>query len=244
MGNFEAWFARSYKGVIVALVAVMAVALTVLALQHVDSSRATAREPLPIPTYGADSAQETAAFLGDSYTAGTGASPTSKRWTTLLSEEEGWQELNDGAGGTGYVVTASEDGCGKSFCDNYLGRVGEVVKQDPDVVVVAGGQNDFAKYQTDPDAVRENIGKVFDELHEKLPAAKIIAVGPSTTSDIAPQVTGLDDAVRESASKVGAQYISLLDPNVIEQSWVTADGGHVNNDGHAAIAKRIAEALA
>lgn len=244
MGNFEAWFARSYKGIIVALVAVMAVALTVLALQHVDSSRAIARDTRPIPTYEADAAKPTAAFLGDSYTAGTGASPTSKRWTTLLSEDEGWQELNDGAGGTGYVVTASENGCGKSFCDNYLGRVEDVIKQAPDIVVVAGGQNDFAKYQTDPDAVRENIGKVFDELHAKLPSARIIAVGPSTTSDIAPQVTGLDAAVRESASTVGAQYISLLDPNVIDPAWVTADGGHVNNDGHAAIAKRIADALA
>lgn len=245
MGNgFVDWFGRSYKGIIIGLLAVLAATMVVLAMQHVDSSRAAAGATArPAPTFASDDQRPIAAFLGDSYTAGTGASPVSKRWTTLLAGQMGWQERNEGAGGTGYVVTASESGCGQSFCDNYLGRVGDVVKDAPDIIVVAGGQNDFAKYQTDPDAVRKNIGKVFDQLHEKLPNAKIIAVGPSTTSAVAPQVTGLDQAVRESAAKVGAQYISLIEPNVVDPAWVTSDGGHVNNDGHAAIAKRIADAL-
>jgi lysophospholipase L1-like esterase len=246
MGNgFVDWFSRSYKGIIVALVAIMAVMMVVLAMQHVnDSKPAAGAEPGPLPTFGTSAASRPlAAFLGDSYTAGTGSSVPSKRWTSLVATAEGWREANDGAGGTGYTVTATEEGCGKPFCDNYAGRVKDVVAQSPSVVVVAGGQNDFANYQSDPAKVRANITKTFADLHEQLPNARIIAVGPSTPVAVTPQVTGLDSAVHAAADSVGATYVSLLEPNVIDPAFVLADGGHVNDDGHAAIAARVEAAL-
>lgn len=246
MGNgIVDWFSRSYKGIIFGLVAIMAIMLVVLAMQHVSASKpAAGAEPGPIPTFTSTPDQRvTAAFLGDSYTAGTGASSPAKRWTSLVAAKEGWREINAGAGGTGYTVTAGPEGCGKSFCDNYVGRVDDIVKQRPDVVVVAGGQNDFAAYQADANAVRKNIVKVFAELHSELPDARIIAVGPSTTSDVAPQVVGLDAEVRDASESIGATYVDLIEPNVVDDRWVTADGGHVTDAGHAAIAKRVETAL-
>lgn len=53
MGNgFVGWFSRSYKGIIIGLLAIMAVMLVVLAMQHVSSSQSAADEPRPAPTFG------------------------------------------------------------------------------------------------------------------------------------------------------------------------------------------------
>ncbi|MCM3521975.1 SGNH/GDSL hydrolase family protein [Curtobacterium sp. P97] len=246
MGNgFVGWFSRSYKGIIIALVAVMAVTLVFLAVQQVNASKpAAGAEPLPAPTYTRmKDPRPVAAFLGDSYTAGKGASAPADRWVNIVADVEDWQVRNDGAGGTGYAATASLVGCGKQFCDNYVGRIGDVVKQKPDIVVVAGGQNDFGLYLQDRSAVEANITKTFDQLREQLPNARIIAVGPSTTTAVASHVLGLDAAVQAAAASVDATYVSLIDPNVIDPAWVLPDGGHVNDEGHAAIAKRVEEGL-
>ena len=80
-----------------------------------------------------------AAFIGDSITAGHGASSEQTRWTSLVSQRMGWIEHNFGRGGTGYLATSSREGCGLDFCPNYLGMLNDVVSSDPDIVVVAGG---------------------------------------------------------------------------------------------------------
>ena len=54
---------------------------------------------------------------------------------------------------------------------------------------------------------------------------------------------GLDSAVRAAATAVGATYVSMLEPNVIDPALLLPDG-HVNNDGHRAIAQRVVDALA
>lgn len=52
MGNFTTWFARSYRAIIIVLVAIMAVMLVVLAMQHVSSARVSANAVAgPIPTF-------------------------------------------------------------------------------------------------------------------------------------------------------------------------------------------------
>ncbi len=246
----ERWFAIAWKPIVVVLVAIMAAALVTLALRHVSSSNVVAApkhlaatSPIPEAAQREDDERPRAVFLGDSYTAGTGATAAAKRWSSLVAADQGWKEMNAGEGGTGYVATASETACGRSFCDNYAGRVDSVVKESPDIVIVAGGQNDLTQFQRNADAVEANISKLFDDLHTKLPTARLIAVGPSTTADLSSQVRGIDEAVRAAAEANGATYVSLIEPNVIDREWVTADGGHVNDDGHAAIAERVLAAL-
>ncbi|WIA96397.1 SGNH/GDSL hydrolase family protein [Curtobacterium sp. MCBA15_004] len=71
MGNgFVAWFSRSYKGIIVVLLAIMAAALVALAMQHVSSSQAASgRAPRPAPTFSSTATVERFAVVGDSVTA-------------------------------------------------------------------------------------------------------------------------------------------------------------------------------
>jgi lysophospholipase L1-like esterase len=45
--------------------------------------------------------------------------------------------------------------------------------------------------------------------------------------------------VQAAAHRVGAEYVSLIDPRVIEERMVDLDGVHVNDEGHRAIADRV-----
>lgn len=194
----------------------------------------------PTPTVPAPAPR--AAFIGDSYTQGGGAEPDTARWSTVATAALGWTELNFGRGGTGFVTSNSYLGCGLEYCPTYLETVPEVVAAAPDIVVVAGGQNDFPAFAEAPDAVRAAVLETYSGLRAGLPDAMLVAVGPSTPWAVDEIAVALDAAVREGARSVGARYISLLEPNVINPAFLLPDG-HVNNDGHRAIAERIVKAL-
>lgn len=198
----------------------------------------------PAVTYTPPPKPDTALFIGDSYTAGVGASAKTHRWTTLLSKEMRWVEANYGLGGTGYVTTAGRNGCGRAECPTYPDRLAESMGQvGPEFVVIAGGQNDFSAYQDNPNQVEVAIRDSFAQTLKAYPEAEIIAVGPSDpggTSDVA---EAMDAVVREEAEAIDAEYVSLIDPPVIEDDMVVDDGSHVNNEGHAAIAERVLETL-
>lgn len=75
MGSFINWFERSYKVIIVLLVAIMAAAMSVLALQHVASSTAASgAEPRPVPTFGTTAeARVKVSILSDSHAYNAGS---------------------------------------------------------------------------------------------------------------------------------------------------------------------------
>ncbi|MCU1445188.1 SGNH/GDSL hydrolase family protein [Cryobacterium sp.] len=224
-------------GAALAVVIGGAVAAVVLggAGRNVPESLLPPAEPSPTIPPG-DTA---AVFLGDSYTQGWGASEPSRRWSALVAEEAGWVEVNQGQGGTGFVTTSGLGGCGLAYCPTYLERVPDVVAAQPDIVVIAGGQNDLAALAADPDAVRAAVTETYDLIREGLPQARIIAVGPSTAQPGNELIVELDEWVQETAASVGADYVSLIDPVVIEPGMVTVDGVHVNDEGHRAIAERV-----
>jgi hypothetical protein len=76
------------------------------------------------------------AYLGDSYTVGTGATTAADGWVSLLDDVFGWRGMNLGCGGSGYVSPGGS--CGKTYDE----RIADVVASRPDAVVVSGGLND------------------------------------------------------------------------------------------------------
>lgn len=198
----------------------------------------------PATTYTPPPAPDTTLFIGDSYTVGWGADGDGTRWTSIVADEMGWLEANYGQGGTGYVTTSGRDGCGREVCPTYPDRLAESKGQvGPEVIVIAGGQNDFTAYADDPDTVEDAIRETFTQATNLYPHAKIVAVGPSTPNRVSDRVMAMDDAVRGAAQSVGATYVSLIDPPVIEDDMVLEDGAHVGVKGHAAIAKRVLDVL-
>ena len=178
----------------------------------------------------------TAAFIGDSYVAGGGASSPNEGWAALVSDKMGWEQSNHAIGGTGYFLKFEG-------APNYAGVVPEVIAAAPEIVVVGGGQNDFSSYRSNPAQVEEEINNTYAALRGGLPDARIIAVGPSTPGQIDDAALGIDEAVQRAAEAVGAEYVSLLDPNVITPEMVGPDGQHVGDAGHAAIAGRVRSTL-
>jgi acyl-CoA thioesterase-1 len=237
MGNgFVGWFARSYKGIILALVAIMAVMLIILAMQHVNASRpAVGAEAAPAPTFTSEAhTRPLAAFLGDSYTAGAGASSPAKAFPALVAGKEEWRSIVVGCGGSGYVNNGT---CHQ----NYTVRVADVVKRDPSIVVVSGGRNDV-DFPTDQ--ISANAVAVFGELKSKLPDAKIYVTSPVWDDDAAPaKLAEVQAAIRASAEKAGATYVDIGQPLTGKAADMIADGVHPNDTGHGALADAIASAL-
>ncbi|MGI5186791.1 SGNH/GDSL hydrolase family protein [Promicromonospora sp. CA-289599] len=196
-----------------------------------------AESPSPSPSPSPVVEQEPVVlFVGDSYTVGQGTTSPELRWSTRVSEEMGWEELNVAVGGTGFVK-------GNSKRDNYPTQLRSVPWDSVDIVVIAGGQNDFK-------ALRKDAGRVFDAVADtyalaalRFPEAEIVAVGPSTPRAIGLEARALDSAVRAAAAANGATYVSLLDPNIVQGGLVHADGVHTTDMGNARIAERVLATL-
>ncbi|MFC8037812.1 SGNH/GDSL hydrolase family protein [Paenarthrobacter sp. NPDC057355] len=185
-----------------------------------------------------------AVFIGDSYTQGVGASSSPNKWVEVLAAESNLAYVNLGKGGTGYVSTSGPSGCGLSFCPAYKAMVQQgLAEKDVTYFVVSGGQNDFDDFKKDPAAVTAAIDDVYQTIRNALPNVKIIAVGPSTPWGIDPMVLGVDKAVQAASAKVGATYVSLIDPPAFTPAMIAKDKTHVTDAGHAAIAERVATAL-
>jgi lysophospholipase L1-like esterase len=173
------------------------------------------------------------AFLGDSYTAGSGSSQPEKRWSSIVSTRESWEEHNFGVPKTGYATDNS-----------YLGRLAEIIAMKPDIVVISGGINDWSTLNNDPAALFQAVSNTFAQVRGGLPSATIVGVGPSFTGDLTSARIAFDQAVAEATNSVGGVYVSLIAPTaVIQPEMVLSDRTHVNDDGHAAIANRVISVL-
>jgi lysophospholipase L1-like esterase len=198
-------------------------------------------EPTPTSTparsvaAGPDAEPVDVLFVGDSYTVGQRASSPAKRWSTLVARELGWTEHNVADGGTGFV---------SRYPDKDLLSYEEQLRsvREPgriDVVVIAGGQNDFPELSETPAEVFRAVADTYDRAARRFPDARIVAVGPSTPWAVGLEVRALDSAVRAAAERHDATYVSMIDPDVVLDRHVDADGVHVGDKGYAAIARRV-----
>ena len=226
---------RTWQLVGLVLLLVAAIIAIVLAI--------TARNSPPPDGFTPPAAAETvdepvsASFIGDSYTQGIGASVPANRWVSIVAKANNYAAVNLGRGGTGYLTTSDVSGCGLEFCPNFLSMV-EAVDPATEVLIVAGGQNDFAQFIGDPAPVTAAIDETYAAARLALPDAEIVAVGPSTLGAVSADVRAFDQAVRAAAEAVGARYVSMLAPPVLSPELLSDDGVHPNDAGHAAIAAR------
>ena len=198
-----------------------------------DAPSVLAESPSPSPVV---EEEPVALFVGDSYTVGQGASSPELRWSTLVSEALGWRELNVAVGGTGFVK-------GNAKRDNYPAQLRSVSPGIVDIVVIAGGQNDFRTLRSEPGQVFEAVADTYALAVRRFPGAEIVSVGPSTPRAIGLEVRALDSAVRAAAVETEATYVSLLDPNIVQGRLVHEDGIHTTDAGNAAIARQVVRAL-
>lgn len=233
MGNgFVGWFSRSYRGVIIGLVAIMAAAMVLLAVQHVNASRpAAGAVPAPVPTFESTK-PPLVTIIGDSYTAGSPENTGPKTlWPVLAREELGFRFQNLAVGGSGYVNLGLD---GKPF----LAQTGRI-SSDSDLVLVYGSRND--QPTTDPTVEQQAATALYQAIKDKAPNAQVVVIGPSYVENPAP-AGGVSnaDAIRKAAAAAGASYTDAIDWfHGTPGSYIGGDGIHPTDEGHKYLAKKI-----
>ena len=174
-------------------------------------------------------------FYGDSYTRGKAASDYSMRWSSIVSEMRGWEEINHGIDGLGFVRRR----------DEFPDVPGEVIADDPDIVIVALGINDNFIFESRGDEIQPQIDADFARLARELPDARIVVVEPFWYTKVRPDsVAAIIGWVRSAAEAEGFEYISgashWLDGH---PEWMADDALHPNDAGYAEIARRMDEEL-
>ena len=104
------------------------------------------------------------AFYGDSYTFGVQASSPDARWSSLLSAEQGWTEVNAGVSGLGFV--ANREG---------TDAVGQVIAAEPELIIVAMGLNDTYDATSRIDEIDAAIRADLARFQSEAPQARINA---------------------------------------------------------------------
>lgn len=184
------------------------------------------------------------AFYGDSYTRGTGASSPEKRWSTVVSAERGWREINRSENGLGFVNRRASMGPGLDDIPALI------IDDDPDIVFVTMGLNDNFSYDRAADEIRTAIDSDLDRLRDGLPDARIVVVEPFWYTDDRPaSVDVIAGWVEAAAERIDADHIGgashWLDGHYADSSdsWMASDGLHPNDTGYADMAERMDAAL-
>ncbi|MBQ8342169.1 MAG: SGNH/GDSL hydrolase family protein [Clostridia bacterium] len=153
--------------------------------------------------------------LGDSYFAGSGL-PAEQIWLNLLARKYGMEMNNYGIGGS--TVTY---GGGNPMCVRYTG----MKNNDPDIVILEGGRNDynwqFPIGDLDSSDIETYCGAwnvLIDGIQQKYPDAMIVMISPWNFPDEGKAVTREQYAAAMSAV-AAAQGIYFIDASI------TADTG-------------------
>jgi lysophospholipase L1-like esterase len=220
----------------VGLVSALLTCLILLASGGASRARAAGILPTEAPVH--------AAFLGDSYTFGVGATQPTDGYAYLVSRAEDWTSRVVGLPGSGYVRVAIRDD------KNIAAGLSAVIAAQPQVVIVASGHNDAMPNvdykETEAAALRD-----LRELRTALPNATIVVVGPIWLNGY-PDKKAL--YVRNAIHMAQQRIPGTLWIDPITQHWFTGSytkrtgddatminfaAGHPNNLGYEHIAKLL-----
>ncbi|WP_448809182.1 SGNH/GDSL hydrolase family protein [Agromyces bauzanensis] len=179
-----------------------------------------------------------AAFYGDSYTRGTGATSPERRWSSIVADGRSWYEFNPSVDGLGFVVNRGVGGAD---------LVDLIVEHEPppDVVIVTMGLNDTFLTSSRADDLEAAIGEDLERFRAELPDARLVVVEPFWyTAERPDSLERIIDWVEAAADRVGADHIDGASRWLEgHPEWIAADGIHPNDEGHGEIARRMDEEL-
>jgi lysophospholipase L1-like esterase len=204
----------------------------------------------PLPPASVAGGTPTAVVVGDSMCTVTAPAGSSIAFPSVIGRLLGWRVTIDAVAGSGFSAPAGREGSRPSFAS----RVRAITGDAPAVVVVALGSDD-ADAGVSAKVVRAQATVGLQDLRRRLPAARVVAVGPLPSGGTpSPAQQAIRDAIRAAAQTAGAQFI---DP--IAEQWITgdrsdaesgnaaqmlaSDGRHLTPSGHAYVGLRLATDL-
>ncbi len=177
-------------------------------------------------------------FLGDSYTQGAGGAGVT--WPDVLGQEQGWDVANLGLGGTGYLRTSGERGCGRAYCGTFQEASAEIIGA-PRMIFISGGRNDLGLATDDIAAAAEEL---LVDLRNRYPEAKTFLVNPWYDDDAPPARLGaISAALEAAAARHDVVFLDTGQPLRGEEDLISDDGVHPNGDGYRVLAKAVGLAL-
>jgi lysophospholipase L1-like esterase len=213
---------------------VLAVATAVLL--STGAPGGAAPTPTPPPATRLVAGEPLVAFLGDSWTAGVGA--TGRRgYVVRTAERLGWGYANFGVGGSGYSVPGPHH----SLFDE---RIPQLVAMHPDLVVVQGSLNE--RHST-PARLGPAAASTLAWLQAALePGTPILVVGAAYNPGTADAtIDWVNAAVSAAADAAGLPFVNpaaagWLDPH---DRGLWADTIHPDDRGHQLVADALAPLL-
>lgn len=205
------------------------------------------------------------AFLGDSITLGYALEDRKDRFSTLVSQKLGAEEINLGITGT----LVAKAGLSRDNGTAYIDRIEQV--KDGDIVVIFGGTNDYFWSDRPIDGVGEDyFAYAFEKICDTCEALgkkdKLLVITPykhngtgnykggadfkasSThdTSDLNFNGHTIEDyanKINEICKKRNIKVLDLQHTDGFDWKKLTVDGCHPNPDGHKWIAQKVVDAL-
>ena len=178
--------------------------------------------------------QPVALVLGDSYSAGVGASTPARGYVNLIGQQLGWKMIVESAPGGGYAKAGTN---GKDLLQMY--EAADVKRLRPDVVIVQTGLNDVS---VDDAKTRAAATRLADSLHADLSSTPVVVVGEFWPF---PKQTPSSKARDATIGDVWTDRVNVLYLHPLSgwSDFHTTDDRHPDDAGHRMIADHIIAAL-
>ena len=162
-------------------------------------------------------------FLGDSITA-LGS------WDSWLPDE---QTLNQGISG--------------DTTDGVLARLDAVVAEQPEVIVLLIGTNDFGNHRASAEHVVRNVETILVTLRRELPGVRLLLVSVlPRQAEYTAKIEEANRHLRQFVATCHAQYLdawpALADGDHLDERF-TEDGLHLTEEGYRAYVAELVPAL-
>lgn len=177
------------------------------------------------------------AFLGDSYTQGTGAPTVARNWSAAAAAQLRMDAWSDGVGGAGW------NGTGAGAPAARVAKGLAVLTRAPDVIVTALGYNDAGG---DLATLRAHYDTTVAAIRAAWPDAQLVTLGPWTPLGPTTALTAIKTALQERAV---AHRVPFLDLEAMigvgnRGIYTAADNVHPTAAGHLYLGRRIGQAIA
>lgn len=210
-----------------------------------------------------DEKKYTIAFMGDSFTEGTGADWAFNGCMPLVGNYLNMRVIQSGVGGTGFINPAT--GSKVKFQDRVQH---DIIQYSPDIVVIAGGTNDTT-YTSE--ARITAIELLVDTIRQSLPKVKIILLSNwGVQNPLAASITNTRNDIKTVAISKKIPFIDSMNGEIYVNGelletttqWITGagnigatqaignasyyvytDAAHPSVNGHFYIAQRLYDTI-